>query len=1394
MKLKLTGILLAVLSLCASEAFAERVSRDEARKAAHAFAVRGKVFGAKLGSSVESVSDLIGSGDDAAFYAVKMAGGGTLVTSGDTEFEPIIAIFPEDTDITKIDPASPMWTLLNRYAEVQRKALADKVTSERNRTRWSDLVRADSMPRPKFATETAEITDMRVPVLLASKWSQSGGGENYYTPNNYVCGCVATAMSQIMRYHEWPKDEVEKFSVDCFVDGVIENRTAIGGVYDWENMLPINHVAGGIPESKMQAIGRLTYECGISVGMDWGRGGSGAVTAAVEDALKRKFHYANAVVDVNYSGLPTDSDEYLGKKVFASLDARAPVQFGISYQEGAKREGGHSIVGDGYGFIDETSYVHLNMGWGGSGDAWFHLPEIDYKATVGGPNYTANTIETVIYNIFPEKSGNVISGRALDEEGKPLEGAKIMISGNGTDETVETSEYGVWAAVLDFPGTYEVSAVSAEGDLMGDLDSISLGTENSWGNDIVLTNPSVRNATTGEEYSTLDRALQFVKDGDELVVYAPTRLKKSVAIAANCTIVAENDATVNNIGVLNEAMITVPTGVTLSITNVCFVGQSDVLVSVETEAKLAIGQVAGVGAIRLADANGLDLIGEIDNPIYVHSAVVTEDEPFATYSCDLETAEKSAMYLLNAADDELGGVVVGDKIVWSSTAPVPDEVATVRLGVDGDKTNYRSLRVLLKRLPEAGDVDIAILKDELITDTLTVADRKVTIFGELDEPSVVQVDNKAIQFVCETDGELVLTNVTIVGVHNYQAKNIPLFAIEGGTLTLEDSATVRDHITAGECPAGAIHLKDGVVTLEAGASIENCEASSGVGCGGGVRVDGGTLELKGGAITNCKATLFGNSVFVNACNPSAQVTFAGAPQVGDLYVSFDDKSNYDPTESLKVVGIIEDGAKIGVKYHGLSDADHNQEGTVFAQVDPSLSFDEEAAYELRKAFVNGYNRMLGGELNGNTLVWGEGVPPTPEPGDIRVITGNVTNEFMTIEEAFKSITADCRVELVASQVDWVADLKVDHDVLLTTAPDCEEEMAWLWRMSGRLEIGKDGSLTLEKIAVNGLLAVLDETRETFYVNGGKLTLGDRTTVMYSYGAEVEEDDGAQPSAIYACRGATVTMLDGSLIFGCDNEKLDPSGVNNGFAGAILAVGSTVNLFGGAIIDNSSSHAGAVYLRAGSKGYLGGNVYIADNLQWNGEDDEAEYIASDIVVDSGSTLSLVSPLGADAKVGRAYCAVRNQNDTDYVAQIDDTTGWTHEELFASLPAFFHDADDSAVATLVTNSTTKALIVWNTALQDGLYTAKDGTVYAACEGLKPTPLPIAFTAISIDEDDQRVVLTFETAVKGCTYTIWGSPTLKAEDFTKASEFVHDESDPEITVDLPIGNNRFWKATAE
>lgn len=509
---------LAFLSVFLPAARGAEVSSADAARAASAWVARGFAMGRlPAGRAVAGVDELAVPGSGALLRVVRFEGGGFVVLSADDSIEPVLAFSETGTGVEP-DEANPFWALLQndiaareaaagivRGGTARAKRSSGGATSETTaaaRAKWAALL-ADDGATVAVAQGVSAISDVRVEPFVRSKWSQSTSDNysnstnycyNYHTPNHYVCGCTATAIAQIMRYWRFPTAPVAANSYPCAVAGSSVTKTMKGGVYDWDAMPLDPRNQPGLTEAQRQAIGKLCYDVGVTVEMEWDDDGSSSSLYAGVACLPIDFGYANAKA-VNYGfGKNYDLDHFkLG--VVPNLDARCPVGVSVT---GA---GGHSVVGDGYGYSDGDFFIHLNMGWAGQDNLWYAPPRL------GTTSYAFNAISGYLFNVFPEKTGSIASGRVLDASGAPVAGATVALQKNGvTVDTATSDENGIYAFIAS-TGTYLVAASKdgAENSI-----SVTLGTTtgtsitttagqrgyysygagtigNTYGNDIALT-------------------------------------------------------------------------------------------------------------------------------------------------------------------------------------------------------------------------------------------------------------------------------------------------------------------------------------------------------------------------------------------------------------------------------------------------------------------------------------------------------------------------------------------------------------------------------------------------------------------------------------------------------------------------------------------------------------------------------------------------------------------------------------------------------------------------------------------------------------------------------------------------------------------------------------------
>ncbi len=436
------------------------------------------------------------------YHVVYLLPKGFVVVSGDDMVEPIIAFVPDGIRYLNSED-NPLGALLkndvpHRIKYVQTLEMKNLEGATGNKPanilaaqkKWESLS-GNRATKDLEAAPPSSISDVRVAPLLQTKWEQAqeASGKkcyNLYTPNNYYCGCVATTMSQIMRFFEFPSTSIPQSSYEIKVsnDGgetyQTQNRAMLGGVYEWEKMP--NGPTIPNPEQR-QAIGRLTHDTGCTLNTRYSLHSSFSNTLKISERLKEPFGYSNAVKGYN-SGSNIETTQR-NTMINPNLDAGRPVGLGI------KGFFGHSVVADGYGYDNETLYHHLNMGWVEEQGTWYNLPDIRGKNRF-------NSVHKIIYNIYTNGTGEIISGRITDRNGSPIAG--VTVSAGGKSDL--SNAHGIYAIEkLPSARTYTVNAVKT-GHYFSPVD-VTVGT-------------SVDNETVGNVWG-----VNFVEDTSEGDSYEP---------------------------------------------------------------------------------------------------------------------------------------------------------------------------------------------------------------------------------------------------------------------------------------------------------------------------------------------------------------------------------------------------------------------------------------------------------------------------------------------------------------------------------------------------------------------------------------------------------------------------------------------------------------------------------------------------------------------------------------------------------------------------------------------------------------------------------------------------------------------------------------------------------
>ena len=493
--------LAAIVAMVATSATlpvrADTVTADAALAAAKGWVnLRQSMDGGAL-SAPESAKAYPGADGKGTYYVVSLSGGGYVVTSGDTFLKPVLSYAASgawEEDETK----NPLVLFVKCDVAASAAAMPEtgSAVASANAAEWAKLAAAASQKSgSRRLAATVPTADLRVAPLLTTSWSQgSVGGAlcyNYYTPGNYVCGCAATAMAQVMKYFRYPTAKVtagegyydsvnyDGTDVGWNMDGYFASATAttktpwdegdhpaFGGPYDWDAM--VDSPTSSTSETARKAIGQICRDAGLTVFAHYNVNNSGETSGfngSQASALVKTFGYAGAT-----------ASPYNENAMLASLDAGLPVIVELA------GNGGHGVVADGYGYDDGgTLYVHFNFGWGDDNSGrWYTPPNVQ--------NFTS--IQRMTAAIFTPAQGtrgsSVISGRVLDANGSPVSGATVTAKNAlGTVVATKTSNAkGIYAFIIP-AGSYLFTAESGsdKGERLCTVESTAspLRPDSGWG-------------------------------------------------------------------------------------------------------------------------------------------------------------------------------------------------------------------------------------------------------------------------------------------------------------------------------------------------------------------------------------------------------------------------------------------------------------------------------------------------------------------------------------------------------------------------------------------------------------------------------------------------------------------------------------------------------------------------------------------------------------------------------------------------------------------------------------------------------------------------------------------------------------------------------------------------
>lgn len=292
---------------------------------------------------------------------------GFVFISGDDNFPEVLGYTEQgDFDFEKMPPALLNW--LDTYSYMIEYAKKMQITKPNKRESYT----------PKRSIKP----------LLTTHWHQ-------YSPYNIKCpyikggtthavsGCVATAAAQLVYY--WRKEAGKRTTYDTptynYGDAPVLESIPAGTPIQFELMQDIH--TENTPSDMNEAVALFIHILGACAHSSYGN----TTSAGMANVLKP--------FDLNFglSGISTYKDIYSQEEwenmIYNDLSEGLP----ILYKGASPTQGAHAVVLDGYDALHNL--FHFNFGWGGTGDGYFTVDDIN------GMNgfYRA---QDIIYQIKPK--------------------------------------------------------------------------------------------------------------------------------------------------------------------------------------------------------------------------------------------------------------------------------------------------------------------------------------------------------------------------------------------------------------------------------------------------------------------------------------------------------------------------------------------------------------------------------------------------------------------------------------------------------------------------------------------------------------------------------------------------------------------------------------------------------------------------------------------------------------------------------------------------------------------------------------------------------------------------------------------------------------------------------
>ena len=239
------------------------------------------------------------------------------------------------------------------------------------------------IPASTYA-QRAEITP-----LIKTAWGQQAPFY-YKTPvingEHAKTGCVATAMSQVIYYHQFPRQGKQGvFSFDNF------SFDFANTVFDYPAMKEEYDRDASEMDPSVQQVANLMYACGVTVNMDYGVESSSGNFSMIPKALNEWFLYPKDGMGMLLRDYFTTSE--WEDIIYDELAAERPVLY-----MGGNGASSHVFVCDGY----RDGKFHMNLGWYGEKNDYLPLSNLQTERVGKEGLWSMNASQKIIRGIHLE--------------------------------------------------------------------------------------------------------------------------------------------------------------------------------------------------------------------------------------------------------------------------------------------------------------------------------------------------------------------------------------------------------------------------------------------------------------------------------------------------------------------------------------------------------------------------------------------------------------------------------------------------------------------------------------------------------------------------------------------------------------------------------------------------------------------------------------------------------------------------------------------------------------------------------------------------------------------------------------------------------------------------------